>query len=223
MPVETYETVGFVGKKAQKILHQCEKFDAKTALSELETKTLLEILDSAAHISGGIRSAVKYPDPAYTRFRENMELREILGRSDIQIGYTQQGYLRLVTPPLLQLSNRRSVQIAFAMEDALIAFRAAGNAIPTHPSFFIVYKRFATNMDSENLCDNDNMEARKITNVLVRMMGLSDNPGFASFIYTTLSAAESLTEITVFPRGELMKVCAYIDSPAPEGIAKTSP
>lgn len=216
MPIEPYETIGSVRKHANKILRISEGLLDQTPLAGLETEDLLEMLESAARISNNIRTSVKNPDLAFVKARQKAETVEIVKGKCIRIGYRKQGQLRIQAPPLVKLSNRKSMHIAYEIADALLAFKSAGNLVPSLRSFWIVYKRFAQDLGAESLCDNDNMETKKITNALMDAMGVSDNPRFASFLYTTIESSQNLTEITVFPREQFSEVYVYLGMAEPE-------
>lgn len=188
-----------------------------TALKNLVHDDQLAILNMSEDLALAIREVYDHPNYAPTEYpAEAIERYEELLKMCGVIGFSPEGYFRMVVPLLVNRRRKRFGYSNDSFNDLIVRERKKGHLPKVSGKQCFMYKNYTGKMYTRNRLDNDNVEAQHLTNAVCRGLQIADNPDSAMFVYCSVKSSFEMTELTVVPEKDLSVIGHILACDVPE-------
>lgn len=208
---DRFQSTDYVKSKALSLYKQADRMPSGQDVSCVGEGALLKMLQDVSAMSMTIRTGVLgYKDGGYADRRK-----EVLKCLPVVVGVPQNAIVRVSIPPLVGRRITGSYDVYQYTKMALEDF------MQTHPlahctgKMLLVYKKYAENLSINYTCDNDNWEAKRVTNAICEALNYSDNAEHFGMMYTAVKSCENYVEATVLPMQNLGLFLDYLTDPHP--------
>ena len=199
-----------ISKLAQNFIHSIDDLsdEEKAApLCSLDDSTLIDLLSNIENIDKSLRASLS------TELFDDVNHRGDLKKlwKDIFIfGHPDAEFL-ICLPPVVACSYRcGEYGIARRVQLELRSWiKEHGGRELNDTKLIFVYKRFVKKQ-TRMVCDNDNLEMRRITNAVINIIGGTDKANRIDFHYTTKIASFAGVELAVFRIDEDQAMLDYL-------------
>ena len=179
----------------------------QSKLHQLPQDTILSMLADTELIDKSLRSCVKV-ETLCNAAGIQLDL-----WTDVSVHEYGSAILLMELPPLVNVSYRNG-EYGLSKRAEIELFRwFTAHKEPQRiegDKFLYIYKRFTHILDSVGLCDNDNWEAKRITNAVTHAICFSDSPRYTEFFYTTVKSDYDGAELLVIRHSDLSKYLDYL-------------
>lgn len=210
-PKYTYDiaanTIGFLKHRCEKLYLKTRKYKDKFDISSIDDEELYDLLAESTQLSMAIRKSILgYKDYGYLFRRKR--LNEYL---PVRVEQPQGTILRISIPPLIGRPFHGSYNIYWGVKIALEEY-FAHVPVPdlVGKKLLLIYKKYAPDLSVCFTCDNDNWEAKRVTNAISEALYYSDNAEHFSMMYTAVICPLSYVEATVILLEDFPKFADYI-------------
>lgn len=212
LPPETYEKVDYLRKNAESILTKTRTLNQDMAIAQLPSDEIRKMLSDAIKISSSLRNAwvyqqqeIRYPRKAFP------------GPNPVRVRAINNGFMQLSLPALSANRTGNGYDLYWFTKDAIIDFEEKNGYIQSgRESITIIYKRYLKNKGTPSFLDNDNYEAKRVTNAICECIGHDDNCFATDFLYTSVASQYTGIEATVIPQSALNQFIQYLRCPIPD-------
>ena len=203
------------------VLKACEnklaKYDEGTPLYNVDDDDLLAVINMSEELALAGRKAYRAPEymSVAVHKRDMDKYDEAMNKYGV-LGYSPEGHVRVVVPPLINRRNRRFGSSAYTFSDLFWSANQRDEFL-RYPGgrHFFVYKRYISKPHSQRCMDNENLDAHNLTNAVCSLLGLSDRALSASFVYSAVESPYDMDELTVIPYSEMTIVPAILEPTEP--------
>lgn len=216
--VSSHNSTDFLSNRIDELSKVRNKLTLGKDISSLDSDMLYFILESASQISMVVRNGIlEYKNNGYTSRRK-----ELVENENIKISIPNNAILRVSLPPLIGRKFSGSYDIYWKTKIALEQFFVTESCpFFVDEKFLLIYKKYATNLDACFTCDNDNWEAKRVTNAISESLNYSDNAEHFSMMYTAVKSHINMVEATVIKLDDLCKFTSYLQDNNPVQTIET--
>lgn len=206
-------TTDYVKNRVKKLKKTTDRLPVGKDLDSISDDDLFSILEESTQVSMSVREAlIGTKDPLYVSRRE-----KLCGQIyNIVVGHPEGTILRVSLPPLVQARYKGSYDIYRATKIMLSEYYSKHERpVVQGEKLLLLYKKYAKDLTADYTCDNDNWEAKRVTNAISEALLYSDNAEHFSMMYTAVKSDRCYVEATVICLANLPKFTDYILDPIP--------
>lgn len=205
-------TTNFVMNRVKALQKTAGLLRPNEDLRSVHSDYLLDLLSNATQISMAVRGAYLGGKNAWYGMRRE-EVGVIL---PVKVGHPDGTILRVTVPPLIGTRFKGSYDVYWNVKVILEEYyEKHERPILYGKKLLLIYKKYAPNLSADFTCDNDNWEAKRVTNAISEALLYSDNADHFSMMYTAVKSAFSFVEATVIHIEDMAKFADYIIDPVP--------
>lgn len=197
----------YIENRVRELQKITQKIPQNTALESLHEDQLIGLLENATQISMAVRHAyLGGKNEWYESRRETLS-----GHLPVRVGHPENTVLRISIPPLVGRRFKGSFDVYWNVKISLEEYYSKHERpILTDEKLLLIYKKYAPNLDICYTCDNDNWEAKRVTNAISEALMYSDNAEHFSMMYTAVKSDSDFVEATVIRLQDLPKFASYL-------------
>ncbi len=202
-----HEYSDFLLHRIQNLTLLQSKIKPGLSISRMPEDLLIALLEQLSQADMVVRAGIiGGKDYGYVERRK-----KVVQHIPIEVSQPQNTVLRISMPPLVGRKFRGSYNIYWALKTALEEYgEVHGIDNVQGEKLLLIYKRYAKNLSVCYTCDNDNWEAKRITNALAEALNYSDNAEHFSMLYTSAKSDVDRMEATVILMKNLPLFTGYI-------------
>lgn len=205
-------TTNFVMNRINALQKTAKKLRPDEDLQSVHDDYLLDLLQDATQISMVARDAYLGGKNAWYGSRRE----EICEHLPVKVGRPDGTILRVTVPPLIGTRFKGSYDVYWNVKVVLEEYyEKHERPVLYGEKLLLIYKKYAQNLSSDFTCDNDNWEAKRVTNAISEALLYSDNAEHFSMMYTAVKSEFSFVEVTVIRIEDVAKFADYILDSAP--------
>ena len=208
-PVIYTESTAHLIKLIQEMNGAIDNLAGKERLKDVSSDCLMKILKNTSQIDLAIRDTLVVP---LSKHRQD-NVKKYAQISKIHIGTPFDSVLCISLPPLIADKYRGSYAIYHKVRAALEVYFAEHERPDLQgQKLLLIYKKYSP---FRSVMDNDNWEAKRVTNAISEQLHYADNTDNFSFLYTTVHSAANCVEALLIPVTSLSKYQDYLCSSMP--------
>lgn len=192
-------------QKTGNFLHEGEP------LAGVHDDYLFSLLEDSTQLSMAVRTAILGEKGPWYASRREALCKHI---KNVVIGHPEGTILRVTIPPLIGRRFKGTYDIYWAVKVMLEEYYSKNERpILYGEKLLLIYKKYAPNLSVCFTCDNDNWEAKRVTNAISEAFLYSDNAEHFSMMYTAVNSRYDFVEATVIRIQDMPKFADYILDP----------
>lgn len=205
-------TTNFVMNRINALQKTAKKLRIDEDLQSVHEDYLLDLLQDSTQISMVVRDAYLGGKNAWYGSRRE----EICEHLPVKVGHPNGTIIRITVPPLIGTRFKGSYDVYWNVKIVLEEYYSKHERPALYgKKLLLIYKKYAPNLSADFTCDNDNWEAKRVTNAISEALLYSDNAEHFSMMYTAVKSEFSFVEATVIRIEDMEKFADYILDPAP--------
>lgn len=205
-------TTDFVINRINALQQTAKKLRPDEDLRSVHDDYLLNLLQDATQISMVVRNAYLGGKNAWYGSRRE----EICKHLPVKVGHPDGTIIRITVPPLIGTRFKGSYDVYWNVKIVLEEYyERHERPVLCGKKLLLIYKKYAPNLTADFTCDNDNWEAKRVTNAISEALLYSDNAEHFSMMYTAVKSEFSFVEATVIPIEDMAKFTSYILDSSP--------